>query len=105
MNGLEDVLATSGFWIFAILLIFRGAIKERILNAPAKSSSEIAEMKAKIQALEASVTMLTTELLEVREVQDFDRRLGTKPDRLSASPTRSVTTSSGGAGRLTVPQR
>jgi len=39
-------------------------------------------MKAKIQALESRVTLLTTELLEVREVQDFDRRLANKPERL-----------------------
>jgi len=103
MNGLEDVLATSGFWLCAILLIFRGAIKERILNAPAKSSAELAEMKAKIQALESRVTLLTTELLEVREVQDFDRRLANKPERLAVP--RSVTTTSGGAGKLTLPQK
>ncbi|WP_457836130.1 hypothetical protein, partial [Staphylococcus aureus] len=70
--------------------MFKGVIKQRILlSAPAKADqSEIAEMKRRIQALEGRAAVMSTELHELRELQDFDRKLlgrGDKPSVLGQS--------------------
>jgi hypothetical protein len=110
MNNLVDVLATSGFWSCVILFMFRGAIKERILRAPTRQSTELAEMKARLQALEGRIAVMNTEILELREVQDFDRRLAGKPERPVLPVARTATAvtataSAAAAGRLKLPQR
>lgn len=89
---LEGIIAISGFWLFLILLVFRGAIKERLIKAegpllPQANKGELAEMKARLLTLEARVTAMNHEILELQEGQDFDRRLlgntekASKPER------------------------
>ncbi len=101
MHGLEGVLATGGFWLCMILLIFRSAIRQRILSVPTKDTVALDEMKAHIKALELRLNLMTTELEELREVQNFDRRLAAKP----LATGRTITTSVAGAGKLTLPQK
>ena len=103
MHGLEEVLAVGGFWLCMILLIFRTAIKERIISAPAKNNVELSEMKTRMQALENRIAIMNTEILELREVQDFDRRLSGKSESMSLLSARTVTTSAAGAGKLRQP--
>lgn len=103
MQGLEDVLAVSGFWLCMILLVFRGPIKEWILKKPDKNTTEITELKTRLQALEGRIAVMNTEILELREVQDFDKRLSAASG--TATSARTPTTSPVGAGRLKLPQK
>ncbi len=102
-----DVLAVSGFWLCMILLIFKGAIKERILlSAPAKADqNEIAEMKRRIQALEGRAAVMSAELSELRELQDFDRKLLGKNEKQPAlgQSARTITTSAASSSRPALP--
>src|SRR5262249_55059954 len=83
---IEGILGIGGFWLCMILLIFRGAIRERLVNAPAPANKgEIAELKARLLTLEARVTAMNGEILELQEVQDFDRQLLGKNERKTAT--------------------
>lgn len=98
---IEGILAVGGFWLCMILLIFRGAIKERLINAPPRNNGEIAEMKARLLTLEARITAMNGEILELQEGQMFDKKLLGANDKKSA-PTGSpklVTSSSSSSGR------
>ncbi len=106
MAGLEDVLGVAGFWLFLILLIFRTPLKEKLMNAAPKPHAEIAEMKTRMQELEARVNSMGAEILELQDLQDFDRKLlgkTAKPSALSSAAKSSLTSTSGVAGRTTLP--
>ena len=76
---IEGILAVGGFWIFLILLVFRGAIRERLSKAEgpllATNKGEISEMKARLATLEARVTAMNHEIMELQDGADFDRKL------------------------------
>ena len=86
-----DILAVGGFWIFAISLVFRGAIKEKYMKGAA-NTAQIDELNARIAALEARLALMGTEMSELKEIQDFDRKLLNKAEgtAISARSTQSV---------------
>jgi hypothetical protein len=79
-----DILAVGGFWIFAISLVFRGAIKEKFMKSGA-SAAQINELNARIAALEARMALMGTEMSELKEIQDFDRKLVSKAEGTAIS--------------------
>jgi hypothetical protein len=103
MESLESILAVSGFWLFLILFVFRGAIKERLSRVPTRNDAELAEMKKRLQALEGRIAIMNNEILELREVQDFDRRLAADSEKASTISTRSLTTSGAASGKRGLP--
>jgi len=97
---IEGILAIGGFWLCMILLIFRGAIKERLINAPPKNVGEITEMKARLLTLEARVTAMNGEILELQEGQMFDKKLlGNSEKKQAAGTPKLVTSSASSSGR------
>lgn len=74
MHGVVDILAVGGFWFFLTALVFRGAIKEKYLKA-GLSNSEIKDLNARVAALESRLALVGSEMAELREIQDFDRKL------------------------------
>jgi hypothetical protein len=74
MHVLVDILAVGGFWFFLTALVFRGAIKEKYLKA-GTSTAQVNELNARVAALEARIALMGTEMSELKEIQDFDRKL------------------------------